>query len=172
MDSPPPYNEVTDADDHPIWLTENLTENPPGYLGPQLPQSNYLPQADNYNHCYQPQRPAIPQVLVVNQQELMTPPQPEHRSFGLHIALSCFVFWLCGWMCGSVAFYLARQARKEEQCGQREKATNLGRSSIAISFVGMVFGSIAITVYMVFYFNSSSISQNFVYGSTPQTQYG
>lgn len=103
-------------------MRSSTTSGPPGYVYPQNyppagPPSGgqpYYPQP-GYGHSgppygYPPQQPQQQQqqqqqVVIMNNQPTVAFPPPV--SLCGAIALSCLVFWFCGWLLGGIAFILA-----------------------------------------------------------------
>jgi len=71
-----------------------------------------------------------------------------YKSYRAHIALSCFVFWCCGWVSGIIAFILAKIASDTEKSGQRQEAETLGKASIGVSIAGIIIGLIIIAIFI------------------------
>jgi len=102
------------------------------------------PPQYGYTQQY-PGQPGAPPVMVLPQPVIYV----RGRSFDAQIALSCFVFWCCGWMFGLIAFIVALMAKDRDSQGQSEEATKLGKISMWISFVGIVVGIVVIITVIV-----------------------
>jgi uncharacterized membrane protein YidH (DUF202 family) len=162
--SPPPYSESTDGNVQVNnWITQNESVSPPSYS-----ERVQQPQSAGYD------QPGLPQttgsstrVIVIAQSQIYAYQMQPERSFSFHIVLSCLVIWLCGWMCGLVAYGLAISAREEEKSGKRQEATRQGRASIVFSIIGILVG-IACTVFLIIYYygKSSQHQQTYTYSSS------
>ena len=99
---------------------------PPPYSGEQPPKYNwYTTYPYNYSEgaypqqlgvAYYPQPAYLPQmqqqqqqaaVVIIEQQQQRAYVSRPYISFTGPIVLSCFVFWMCGWLFGMIAFILA-----------------------------------------------------------------
>jgi len=103
-------------------------------------------QPGGYPPAYPGTAPAGNTTVVMMQ----TSPVPI-QSFVGHIALSCVVFWCCGWVFGLIGFILALVGQDRANTGDREGARALGRASYGVSIAGLLVG-IAIWIYVVVYF--------------------
>ena len=110
---------------------------PGGYYPPQAqPQPLMAPtappgqEAVTYYPGTGPQQPMQqqqPQLLVVEQPAPAGGRQQPVQSFVLHIVMSCFVFWCCGFgcFCGLVAFILARKYEQQYVSKRRTRSARL-----------------------------------------------
>ena len=100
-----------------------MSTNPPPYapdsaeskgLYPSLPeqQPQQPPPTGYYPHQPAPGYYPPPQQFFISPAPATVIVQPSRpvQSFVLHIVLSCFVFCCCGWICGLIAFILARKS--------------------------------------------------------------
>jgi energy-coupling factor transporter transmembrane protein EcfT len=65
------------------------------------------------------------------------------------IALSCFVFWCCGWVFGLIAFILALVGQSQESSGQVLGGRGLAKGSFWVSIAGIIVGTILIVLIII-----------------------
>jgi hypothetical protein len=88
-----PYPMYASAE-APYPRANQFEDNPPPYFPPQYQYGG------NYNGMPPPQH----NVVIISQPDTA---MAIGRTYAFHIFWSCFTFWLCGWICGGVAFVLA-----------------------------------------------------------------
>jgi len=169
-DSAPPYTPSAPQNDSEE-LSSNSLLRPPPYTPSALPMYLYISPGSNdlqYNqqrrigHYQQFSRSAVdpllfsgqvwPSVGLESDHQIITLAQvnpPERESYGVHLVLSCSVFWCCGiggLVFGMIAFILAVCAIARSIKGQVSQANKIGRTSVAFSIVG---GLLGIILYIV-----------------------
>lgn len=163
---PPPLQGPTTPFQDSINYNPSKGNLPYGYYPVQQNPSQLIPKTSGppgyvYSDHYYPPPPLLllpPQQQQQQQQQLVvsvgqqTSPaeldldQSQNVSMCGAIALSCFVFWCCGWFCGAIAFVLAVIGG----C-YRDKpvALSLRKTSYSLSVAGIVTGIVIISIYIL-----------------------